>query len=84
MKRYQIYLNPNSVSFLDDFEDLTEISRSAVIRMTVNSLVQNLRIVLPEKEDTPGDLDEIIGIIKPKSKKITNSSQRVDKIYYGK
>ena len=84
MKRYQVYLNPNSVSVLDDFEDITEISRSAVIRMTVNSLSQNLKIIIPEKENSSGGLDEIIGIIKTKSKKATNISQRIDDIYYGK
>lgn len=52
--------------------------------MTVNSLAQNLKIIFPEKENSSGSLDEIIGIIKPKSKKITNASLRVDDIYYGK
>lgn len=84
MKRYQVYLNPNSVSVLDDFDELTTISRSAVIRMTVNSLVQNLKNIIPEKGDASGDLDEIIGIIKTKRKKVVSSSLRVDDIYYGK
>ena len=84
MKRYQVYLNSKSVSVLDDFEKETNISRSAIIRMAINTLAQNLIKLSPSTLNKKGDLDEIIGIIKTKSKLTTDSSERVDNIYYNK
>jgi len=84
MKRYQVYLNSKSVSILDDFEEETNISRSAIIRMAINSLAQNLIKLSPPASKKKADLDEIIGIIKTKGKGTTDSSERVDNIYYNK
>lgn len=82
MKRYQVYLNQNSVGVLDDFEDRTNLERSAMIRMAINTLAQNMRSLIIV-DDFVGDLDSIIGVIKAKSK-LLNSSGRVDDIYYDK
>ncbi len=84
MKRYQVYLNSRSVSIIDNFEKETNIPRSALIRMAINSLAQNLVKISPAFSDKIGDLDEIIGIINTKGKSVTNSSEKVDDIYYNK
>lgn len=84
MKRYQVYLNSRSVGIIDDFEKETSIPRSVLIRMAINSLAQNLVKLSPAFSKKRGDLDEIIGIINAKGKGSTNSSEKVDDIYYNK
>ena len=83
MKRYQVYLNSQSVKIIDDFEGDTNIPRSAMIRMAINSLAQNLVKLSPSASKSAGDLDDIIGIIGAKGKN-TNSSERIDDVYYNK
>lgn len=46
MKRYQVYLNPHSVSILDDFERYANIPRSKLIREAIDRLAQNLSLFL--------------------------------------
>lgn len=84
MKRYQVYLNSKSVDIIDDFEKETKIPRSAVIRMAINSLAQNLIKISPSFSERKGDLDEIIGIINTKNKRTTNSSEKIDDIYHNR
>lgn len=83
MKRYQIYLHPQSVEIIDRFQKETDMTRSAVIRLAVDALAHNLAMVLTTKEvDTvPGGLDEIVGLLTPKDQKTTNLAERVDEIY---
>lgn len=85
MKRYQIYLNPNSVSALDDFVKPINISRSKFIRALIDSVVNNLAKIFIVTKTPPKDkyiLDSLVGSIKIKGKKKTNFAQNVDEIYF--
>ena len=84
MQRYQVYLNSSSVDILDDFEKETNITRSAIIRMAINSLAQNLAKLSPSLLEQNGSLDKIIGIIKTRDKNTADSSERINDIYYNK
>ena len=84
MKRYQVYLNPHSVSILDDFEKNANISRSKLIREAIDRLAQNLAHVfvaknVPPKEKTT--LDSLVGFIKLKGQKQTNYALKNDRAY---
>jgi len=83
MKRYQVYLNPQSVGIIDLFQKETDISRSKIIRFTVDALAENLAKLLVKKERVTikGPLDQIIGIIKPKVEEVTNLAEKIDQIY---
>ena len=85
MKRYQIYLNPHSVSILDEFGKHTKISRSQLIQMGIDQLAQNLRKVFIAT-NTPSKsnyiLDTLVGAIKLKEGKKTNLAENIDDIYY--
>lgn len=83
MKRYQVYLNPNSVSILDELEKFTSISRSKLIREAVDRLAQNLSKVLVHKGITSDKkmlFDSLIGAINTKSKQ-TNFALKDDRLY---
>lgn len=82
MKRYQVYLHPQSVNILDFFEKETDISRSRVIRYVVDAAAENLTNLLVQKKkktSITGPLDRIVGIIK--CKKTTNWAEKIDEIY---
>lgn len=84
MKRYQVYLNQNSVSVLDDFEKISNISRSKIIRQAIDRLAEQLvRVVdgrrLQKKEYI---LDSLNGFVDLKINKKTNFAQEVDGIYF--
>ncbi len=86
MKRYQLYLNPYSVSILDDLEKISSISRSKLIRQMIDRVseeaVELLRIIYGKKKS--GDkpiFDSLAGFIDLKTKKKTNFAQHVDDIY---
>lgn len=67
MKRYQVYLNPHSVSIIDDLGKNIDISRSKLIQMVVDSVAQNLAKVLSATKTPPKDnyiLDSLVGTIK--------------------
>lgn len=81
MKRYQVYLNPNSVEILDGFEKETKISRSKIIRDVTDRLADQLLSVVPQKTPKKYLLDDLVGSIKIKGKKQTNYAQNVDDIY---
>lgn len=83
MKRYQVYLNPNSVSVLDDFEKYADIPRSKLIREAVDRLAQNLSRVFATKNIEPEGkliLDSLVGFITLKGKQ-TNYALKNDKDY---
>ena len=84
MKRYQVYLNPNSVSVLDEFEKSTSISRSKLIRESIDRLAQNLSRVLAEQNIAPSQklvLDSLIGAINIKGIKQTNFALKDNRVY---
>lgn len=83
MKRYQVYLNPHSVSILDEFAKHTQIPKSKVIRLAIDQLAENLARVFASSKTPPEDtylLDSLVGSIKIKGKK-TNLAQNIDEIY---
>ena len=87
MKRYQVYLNPHSVSILDDFENYTNISRSKLIREAIDRLAQNLTRVFVAKNVLPHKkliLDSLVGFINIKDQKQTNYAVKDDKVYLGR
>ena len=84
MKRYQLYLNPHSVSILDDFGKHTDLSRSNLIRLAIESVAHNLIKVFTATKTPPKDryiLDSLVGAIKLKGSKKTNLAQDIDEIY---
>jgi len=84
MKRYQVYLNPHSVSILDDFAKPISVSRSKLIQMAIDAVVNNLTKVFIATNTPPKDtyiLDSLVGAIKIKGKKKTNFAQNIDEIY---
>ena len=84
MKRYQVYLDPHSVSILDDFEKYANISRSKLIREAIDRLAQNLSRVFVEKDEAPKEtitLDSLVGFINVKGQKQTNYALRDDSVY---
>lgn len=85
MKRYQVYLDPHSVSILDEIEGLSNISRSKLIRGAIDRFAEQLVKVFSYRPDKPPKmiyLDKLVGAIKLKTKKPTNFANSVDDIYY--
>lgn len=84
MKRYQVYLHPHSVTILDDFEKISSISRSKLIREAVDRLADQICLVFAKKENKLPKMtyfDQLAGSIDLKTKKKTNFAQTVDDIY---
>ena len=84
MKRYQLYLNPHSVSILDDFGRHVDLSRSNLIRLAIESVAYNLAKVFAATKTPPKDkyiLDSLVGAIKLKGNKQTNFAQNIDEMY---
>ncbi|MDO8573582.1 MAG: hypothetical protein Q7R77_02430 [Candidatus Daviesbacteria bacterium] len=84
MRRYQVYLDPHSVSILDEFEKYANISRSKLIREAIDRLAQNLSRVFVEKNEAPREtitLDSLVGFINVADKKQTNYASRNDSAY---
>ena len=81
MKRYQVYLNPQSVETIDSFQEEINIERSAILRMVIDTLAANLGLLMHGRKSVKGPLDDLVGMIKPKTKKRTNFAQKVDEIY---
>ena len=52
-----------------------------MIRMEIKNLAENLSKLKMKQGDIPGDLDKAIGLIKANK---SDSSKRVDDIYFGK
>ena len=84
MKRYQIYLNQSSVSVLDDFEKLANISRSKIIRQVIDRVAEQLIRVVEVKRSDKKEyfLDTLAGFVDLKTNEKTNFAQNVDEIYF--
>lgn len=84
MKRYQVYLDPHSVSVLDDFGEHTDISRSKLLQIITDQIAQNLVKVFVATKTPSNDtyiLDSLVGAIKFPGNKKTNFAQNIDEIY---
>lgn len=84
MKRYQIYLNPQSVAVLDEFGEYSSIPRSKIIREAVDRLAEQIISVVAEKRSKKHKkyiLDSLMGFIDLGKDKKTNYAQKVDEIY---
>ncbi len=82
MKRYQVYLNQGSVATLDDYLQLSGISRSDVIRQAVDCLASNLAKVVSLARTTSlkqvkSPLDDLVGFMET-SDAVTDWSERDD------
>ena len=81
MKRYQVYLNQISVSVIDDYEKLTKMSRSKVIRYLVDSASEQLITLIRRKE--PGKkylMDSLAGFIDLKTNKKMDLVSNIDEV----
>lgn len=84
MKRYQLYLNPHSISILDDFQKISSISRSKLIREALDRWVNQLVKVFSKRDDQPArytHFDKLVGAIKLKTNKPTNFALEKDETY---
>ena len=84
MKRYQVYLNPHSVSILDDLGKQTDISRSKLIQGAIDRFADQVAKIFSKTEDQPSNythFDKLVGAIHLKTKKPTNFAVDVDEIY---
>ena len=86
MKRYQVYLNAQSVNILDEVTEISTISRSKLIQTAIDGAASRignlLAAVKPPKAQDYSVWDKMAGSIKIPSKKIVNFSQRDDDLYY--
>lgn len=84
MKRYQVYLNPYSVSILDDLGTQTDISRSKLIQGVIDRFADQVAKVFSKRETRPFNytyFDKLVGAIHLKTKKPTNFALNIDEIY---
>ena len=81
MKRYQVYLNPQSIEMIDSFKEEINLERSQIVRIVVDAVAANLGQLMHGRKLVKGPLDDLVGMINPKTKKKTNFAQKVDEIY---
>lgn len=84
MNRYQVYLDPHSVSILDEIEGISNISRSKLIQGLVDRFADQIAKVVSKREDLPAKythFDKLVGAIKLKTSKPTNYALDDDSMY---
>lgn len=84
MKRYQLYLNPHSVSIIDDLGQNIDLKRSRILKMIIDSIASNFARILAATKTPPKNtyvLDSLVGAIKVRGNKKTNFAQNIDEIY---
>jgi len=84
MKRYQVYLNPESVMLIDNFEEVSQISRSKIIRAAIDRLAEQLISVVAVQKSSSGKkgiFDRLAGFVDLKITKKTNFAAEIDTIY---
>ena len=84
MKRYQVYLNPHSVSILDEIGENIDISRSKLIQGVIDRFADQVAKVISQREDQTvryAHFDKLIGAIHLKNKKTTNYALDRDELY---
>jgi len=85
MKRYQVYLNPDSVAVLDNIERIVNISRSKLIRGVVDRYANTVKRFIIEVKPvvlTKYRMDDLAGFDKQEAIGKTNFSETVDDIYH--
>jgi len=86
MKRYQVYLNPFSVSVLDDLERIIDISRSKQLRLVIDRVAEVLATILRAKEASQNKkdflLDELAGFIDLNTSKKINFTDATTYVLY--
>ncbi|TSC66779.1 MAG: hypothetical protein CEO21_27 [Microgenomates group bacterium Gr01-1014_80] len=85
MKRYQVYLNPNSIAVLDDFEELSKMSRSKLLRLVIDraaeQAVEILRLIHPVKRGgRKRIMDSLAGFVDLKTDKKFSFSKHIDEV----
>ena len=81
IKRYQVYLNAGSVSIIDEYEKLTNISRSKVIRYLVDSVSEQFITLIKRRE--PKDkyfMDSLAGFIDLKTDEKIDLVSSIDEV----
>ena len=85
MKRYQVYLNPHSVSILDDLGKQTDISRSKLIQGAIDRFADQVAKIFSKTVDKHASnythFDKLVGAIHLKTRKPTNFALDEDEIY---
>ena len=86
MKRYQVYLNPQSINILDQAGDIVPLGRSRLLREAADAAANRVGNLLgmfkPAKSSDYKWLDAMIGAVRIKGKKTVNISENVDELYY--
>lgn len=81
MKRYQVYLNQISVSVLDDYEKLTKMSRSKIIRYLVDHASEQLITLIRGKEPNKKYfMDQLSGFIDLKTNRKLDLISGIDDV----
>ncbi|OGF99901.1 hypothetical protein A3D78_02190 [Candidatus Gottesmanbacteria bacterium RIFCSPHIGHO2_02_FULL_39_14] len=85
MKRYQLYLDPRSVKVIDEVTEISDFTRSQLIRETIDAAATRLGNILaaikPVRSREYSMWEKMIGAIKIKGKKKVNLSESIDEIY---
>lgn len=83
LKRYQVYLNPYSVSVLDGFKKTSNMSRSKLIREAIDRVAEQFVAIFAWEKKTQKTkyFDKLCGFIDLKTKKKTHFAENVDEIY---
>jgi hypothetical protein len=84
MQRYQVYLNKDAISILDDFQKYANISRSKLIREAIDRLAENLTKIFTARNIATKKiliLDKLVGLINLKKEKETNFALKDDNSY---
>jgi hypothetical protein len=86
MKRYQVYLNPQSINTLDEAAKLIEFTRSEIIREAVDGAAGRIgNLMAKVTKRTPQEylwFKNLIGSTTIKGKKKVKISEKVDELYY--
>jgi Fe-S cluster assembly ATPase SufC len=84
MKRYQVYLNPHSVSILDEVGKNIDISRSKILQTVIDYLAQNMAKMLAATKTASKNkyiLDSLVGSIKLPGNRKTSFARDIDDMY---
>jgi len=86
MKRYQVYLNPYSISVLDDLGKIVDISRSKQLRLVIDRVAEELGSILRAKETSQAKekflLDDLAGFVDLKTDKKIDFTKDIDDVVY--